>query len=133
LVVLALGIALVYNLVPYALLVPSRLDNNTQQASFWRPALGFLRTHQQPGYRVEVVPTAEHWEADWIPKAGIPLARGWYQQIDEVDNALFYSSSLDAQTYVAWLRQNAVRYVLVARSAPLDWHGGPREKQIVLA
>ena len=72
LVVLALAVAFAYNLVPYALLVPSRLDNNTQQASFWRPAIGFLRTHDQPGYRVEVVPTAEHWEAYWIPKVGLP-------------------------------------------------------------
>jgi len=133
LVVLALACAFTYNIVPFLLLIPSRLDNNTQLASYWAPAIHYLRAHQQPGYRVEVVPTAEHWEADWIPKAGIPLARGWYQQIDEVDNAIFYSSSLDAQTYVAWLRQNAVQYVLVARSAPLDWHGGPREKQIVLA
>jgi hypothetical protein len=131
LVILACACALAYNLVPYFLLIPSRLDNHTQQASYWAPAIGFLRSHLKPGYRVEVVPTAEHWEADWIPKAGIPLARGWYQQIDEVDNALFYSSSLNAQTYVAWLRQNAVRWVLLAKSAPLDWHGGPREAQIV--
>jgi hypothetical protein len=131
LVVLACACALAYNLVPYFLLIPSRLDNNTQLASYWTPAIHFLRDHQQPGYRVEVVPTAEHWEADWIPKAGIPLARGWYQQIDEVDNALFYSNSLDPRTYVAWLRQNAVRYILLARTTPLDWHGGPREAQIV--
>jgi len=131
LVVVACALALAYNLVPYLLLIPSRLDNNTQQASYWTPAIHYLREHLQPGYRVEVVPTAEHWEADWIPKAGIPLARGWYQQIDEVDNALFYSSSLNARTYVAWLRQNAVGYVLLARNTPLDWHGGPREAQIV--
>ncbi len=130
LVVAACACALAYNLVPYFLLIPSRLNDSTQQASYWAPAIHYLRGHLKPGYRVEVVPTAEHWEADWIPKAGIPLARGWYQQIDEVDNALFYSSSLDAQTYVAWLRQNAVRWVLVAKTAPLDWHGGPREKQI---
>src|SRR5262249_59097014 len=60
LVVLALAGALAYNLVPYALLVPSRLDNNTQKASFWRPAIRFLREHEQPGYRVAVGPPAEH-------------------------------------------------------------------------
>ena len=133
LVVLACACALAYNVVPYLLLLPSNLDNNTQLASYWTPAIHYLRTHQEPGYRVEVVPTAEHWEADWIPKAGIPLARGWYQQIDEVDNALFYSNNLDARAYVQWLRQNAVRYVLLARTAPLDWHGGPREARIVKA
>jgi hypothetical protein len=131
LVVIACTLALAYNVVPYVLLIPSRLDNNTQQASYWTPAIHFLREHQQPGYRVEVVPTAEHWEADWIPRDGIPLARGWYRQIDEVYNAVLYSNSLNARTYVQWLRQNAVRYVVLARTAPLDWDGGPREKQIV--
>jgi hypothetical protein len=131
LVVLALAAAFVYNVVPYALLVPSRLDNQTQQASFWQPAIGFLRTHEQPGYRVEVVPTAEHWEADWIPKAGFPLARGWYRQVDETDNPVLYSKHLDAASYRHWLRTAAVKYILLTRTAPLDWDGGPREASIL--
>ena len=96
LVVLALAAAFAYNIVPYALLVPSRLGNDTQQASFWRPAIRFLRGHEQAGYRVEVVPTAEHWEAYWIPKAGFPLARGWYRQLDVADNPALYANDLDA-------------------------------------
>jgi hypothetical protein len=131
LVLLALGAALAYNVVPYILLVPSRLDNNTQQASFWQPAIHFLQRHEQPGYRVEVVPTAEHWEADWIPHAGFPLARGWYRQLDEVDNPILYSKHLDASDYRQWLRSAAVRYVLLSTTAPLDWDGGPREARIV--
>ena len=108
-VVLACACAFAYNLVPYFLLIPSRLDNHTQQASYWAPAIHYLRAHKQPGYRVEVVPTAEHWEAYWVPKAGLTLARGWYQQIDEADNPIFYSQNLNGATYVAWLRHNAVR------------------------
>jgi hypothetical protein len=131
LVVFALACAFTYNLVPYFLLIPSRLDNQTQHASFWRPAIDYLRAHDQPGYRVEVVPTAEHWEADWIPRAGFPLARGWFRQIDEVYNPILYSKSLDAATYDAWLRSEAVRYVVLTSTAPLDWDGGPREAQIV--
>jgi hypothetical protein len=131
LIVLALACAFTYNLVPYFLLIPSRLDNKTQQASFWKPAIDYLRVHERPGYRVEVVPTAEHWEADWIPKAGFPLARGWFRQIDEVYNPILYSKSLDAATYDSWLRSAAVRYVLLTSTAPLDWDGGPREAQIV--
>jgi hypothetical protein len=131
LVVLALAAAFAYNLVPYALLVPSRLDNNTQQASFWHPAIRFLRQHNQPGFRIEVVPTAEHWESDYIPKAGLPLARGWYRQIDEADNPVLYSKHLDATEYLAWLRSAAVRYVLLSTTAPLDWEGGPQEARIV--
>jgi hypothetical protein len=131
LVLLALAVAFAYNVVPYALLVPSRLDNSTQHASFWRPALGFLRTHEQPGYRVEVVPTAEHWEAYWIPKSGFPLARGWYRQLDVADNPQLYAAHLGAVAYRSWLHGNAVRYVLLSRTAPLDWDGGPEEAKVL--
>jgi hypothetical protein len=131
LVVLALAAALAYNLVPYALLVPSRLDNNSQKASFWRPAIRFLREHEQPGYRVEVVPTAEHWEAYWIPKSGFPLARGWYRQLDVADNPTLYTKDLDAVAYRHWLRSAAVRYVVLSTTAPLDWDGGPEEARVV--
>ena len=131
LVILALACAFTYNLVPYFLLIPSRLDNNTQQASYWHPAISYLKLHYQPGYRVEVVPTAEHWEALYIPKAGIPLERGWYRQLDEVDNPILYSKQLDPATYRAWLHSAAIRYVLLARTAPLDWDGGPQEARVV--
>jgi len=131
LVVFALAGAFVYNVVPYALLVPSRLDNATQHASFWRPALGFLRAHDQPGYRVEVVPTAEHWEAYWVPKSGFPLARGWYRQLDTADNPALYEKHLRAAAYREWLRSAAVRYVLLSTTAPLDWDGGPQEARVL--
>jgi hypothetical protein len=131
LVVLALATAFAYNLVPYALLVPSRLGNQTQKTSFWQPAIRFLRTHNQPGFRVEVVPTAEHWESYWIPKAGFPLARGWYRQLDVADNPTLYRNHLDANAYRSWLRANAVRYVLLSSTTPLDWDGGPQEARVV--
>jgi hypothetical protein len=131
LVVLALAAAFAYNVVPYALLIPSRLGNDSQQASFWRPAIRFLREHDQPGYRVEVVPTAEHWEAYWIPKAGFPLARGWYRQLDVADNPALYANNLDAAAYRHWLRSDAVRYVLLSTTAPLDWDGGPEEERVL--
>jgi hypothetical protein len=131
LVVLALAAAFAYNFVPYALLVPSRLDNQTQKVSFWRPALRFLRGHDQPGYRVEVVPTAEHWEAYWIPKSGFALARGWYRQLDVADNPTLYEKHLDAAAYRSWLRSDAVRYVLLSSTAPLDWDGGPQEARVL--
>ncbi len=131
LVVLALAAALAYNLVPYLLLIPSRVGNETQQASFWQPALRFLRSHDQPGYRVEVVPTAEHWEAYWIPRSGFALARGWYRQLDVADNPALYAKHLDAASYRRWLRSDAVRYVLLSPTTPLDWDGGPQEARVL--
>jgi hypothetical protein len=131
LVLFALACALTYNLVPYMLLIPSRLNTQTQHASFWQPAIDFLRAHNRPGFRVEVVPTAEHWEADWVPKAGLPLARGFYPQLDHVDNPILYSKHLDAASYKAWLRSAAVQYILLSRTTPLDWDGGPREARIL--
>jgi hypothetical protein len=130
LAVLALAAALAYNLVPYLLLVPYRLDNRPAKAAFWAPALSFLARHATPGFRVEVVPTAAHWEAYWIPRAGYPLARGWYRQLDAAANPSLYAKHLDATAYRHWLRSNAVEYVLLA-ATPLDWDGGPREAQIV--
>ena len=123
--------AFTYNFVPYALLVPSRLGNDTQQASFWRPAIRFLREHAQVGFRVEVVPTAEHWEAYWVPTSGFPLARGWYRQLDTADNPALYRNHLGAPAYRHWLRSAAVRYVLLSKTAPLDWEGGPQEARVV--
>jgi hypothetical protein len=131
LVAFALAAAFVYNIVPYILLVPSRFGNETQHASFWRPAIGFLRAHDKPGFRVEVVPTAEHWEAYWIPRSGLALARGWYRQLDVADNPTLYKKPLGAGPYRSWLRSNAVRYVALSTTAPLDWEGGPQEARVV--
>jgi hypothetical protein len=130
LVALALAVAFAYNVIPYLLLIPYRLDNRPAQASFWQPALSYLRTHAKPGYRVEVVPTAAHWEAYWVPKAGFPLARGWYRQLDTVDNPQLYAKHLDAASYRRWLRASAVEYVLLA-ATPLDWDGGPQEARVL--
>ena len=130
LVVVAIAGALAYNIVPYLLLIPYRLDGRPATATFWQPAIAFLEQHSKPGFRVEVVPTAAHWESYWIPKAGFPLARGWYRQTDEADNPLLYGKHLDATTYRKWLRSDAVQYVLLA-STPLDWEGGPQEAAIL--
>jgi hypothetical protein len=130
LVALALAFALAYNITPYLLLIPYRLDSRPAKAAFWKPAVDFLRRHPAVGFRVEVAPTAAHWESYWIPKAGFPLARGWYRQLDEIDNPLLYSKHLDPLTYRRWLRENAVRYVLLP-ATPLDWNGGPQEAKVL--
>ena len=130
LVMLALAVAFAYNITPYVLLIPSRLDNRPASAAFWQPVVRYLDRHAQPGYRVEVVPTAAHWESYWIPKSGFPLARGWYRQLDTVDNPTLYRKHLNARAYVAWLRESAVQYVLLP-STSLDWDGGPQEAKVL--
>jgi len=130
LAVLAVAGAFAYNLTPYLLLVPYRLDNRPASASFWRAPIDFLRTHSGHGFRVEVVPTAAHWESYWLPRAGIPLARGWYRQIDMVDNPILYAKHLRPAAYRRWLRSVAVKYVIVPGTV-LDPDGAAQEARLV--
>jgi hypothetical protein len=126
----ALTVALTYNLVPYLLLVPYRLDPRPAHSAFWQPAVEFLRGHSGPNFRVEVVPTAAHWESYWLPAAGFAVARGWYRQLDIANNPMLYRKHLNAASYRQWLRDNAVEYVLLARTQ-LDGDGGPAEAALV--
>jgi hypothetical protein len=93
------------------------------QASYYAPILGFLaaETRGDPA-RVEVVPTASHWEAAIVPPANIPIARGWERQLDRKLNPLFYTPRLSADKYHRWLDRLAVRYVAVS-DGPLDYAG----------
>ena len=124
LVVLALVGSLGYNLVPMLMLVPYRLDARPTSASFWQPALAYLERSSGPNFRVEVVPTAAHWEAYWIPRAGLPLARGWYRQLELADYPTLFHGKLTPAVYRAWLHQMGVRYVLLPATKldPQDSH-----------
>jgi hypothetical protein len=108
----ALAFALFYNVIPYAKAFPERTSRPAGEA-FWAPALSFLHTHASANYRVEVVPTYDHWEAYWLPRAGFALARGWFRQLDIAENPVLYRKPLSARTYRTWLRQMGVRYVLL--------------------
>jgi len=130
LVVAALAVAFAYNVIPYALLIPYRLDNRPASAAFWRQPIAFLQQNEQPGFRVEVVPTAAHWESYWIPHAGFALARGWYRQLDVVDNPALYAKRLGAASYRQWLRETAVEYVLLP-STRLDFVAAPQEARLL--
>jgi hypothetical protein len=109
----ALAGALVYTLLPYLVTIPFRLDGRPWKESFWTPAIAFLEANESSQYRIEIVPTGDHWDAYWIPRAGFPIARGWYRQLDYVQNPLFYRDPLPPEVYRAWLRRMAVRYVLL--------------------
>ncbi|WP_104528542.1 hypothetical protein [Blastococcus saxobsidens] len=75
-----------------------------------------------PVGRIEVVPLNSHEESMSVAQ-GVPLARGWLRQLDTVHAGLFYDGTLDAGTYLAWLRNAGVSYVVLP-SGPLDWPTG---------
>jgi hypothetical protein len=103
----------------------STLSNASTGASYYAPLLGELHA-LGVGYgarptRIEVVATADHWEARWVAPH-VMLARGWERQLDTYRNGIFYEESkpLTAARYRAWLSQNAIAYVALA-DAPLDY------------
>jgi hypothetical protein len=127
---LAVGAALAYTLVPYVAVIPYKTDGRPADEDFWSPALAFLQERSDPSFRVEVVPTGDHWEAYWLPRAGIPIARGWYRQIDIAENPLFYEEPLDPGDYRAWLARLGVRYVLLP-DTQLGRAGEEREAELL--
>jgi hypothetical protein len=94
-------------------------DPSTDAAFFADPR-AFLGKVVQPGERVEVAFTHNHWEAAHLASV-VPLARGWERQLDEKANPLFYDGlPLTADRYHRWLRDSAVRWVALP-DAPLDY------------
>jgi hypothetical protein len=108
-------LTLVWNITPLA--AGLLRSDGAAQAAYWGPAVGFLEAHLTPSYRVEVVDSAHHWGAVYLPRAGIPLARGWYRQDDFPQNAPLYEK-LTARKYLDWLRSLGVRYVVLTNSVP---------------
>lgn len=126
----ALAGALAANVLPYAPMLAVRTSGAGNQPAFWQPVVGFLHEHLGTGYRVEVVPTANHWEADFLPQAGIPLARGWYRQLDIADDPSLYARRLTPASYRRWLRGRAVRFVVLPH-LPLEAIDGQREARLL--
>jgi len=117
--VAVLALALAWNASPLAYSLLRSARDPSISRSYWAPALGFLHRSLTPSYRVEVVSTADHWEAVYFPEAGIPIARGWFRQDDFPENAVLYGR-LTPASYLAWLRGLAVRYVVLP-DATLDY------------
>ena len=120
LAVVALGLAIAWNASPLAANVLQGTRDRSSSPAFWQPAIGFLRAHSDPSYRVEVVDTVDHWEAAYLPRAGIPIARGWFRQDDFPFNDVLYAKKLTAASYLAWLHSIGVRWVVLT-SAPPDY------------
>lgn len=119
LVVPALALALLWNLGPIADGFNDGRSDPSGERQYWAPAIDFLHEKLTPSYRVEVVDTANHWAAAYLPQAGIPLVRGWFRQDDYPQNEILYKGP-SARSYLDWLRGLGVRYVVLTR-APTDY------------
>jgi hypothetical protein len=100
-------------------------------SGYFEPAAGWLRVHGGEGMRIEVPPTANHWESAYLaPK--FELARGWLRQLDTTRDDVFYDQGeLTDATYSSWLRSNAISYVALP-DAPLDYSSAA-ERRLILA
>lgn len=116
----AIPLVLSWNLTPLAFSFVSAEDNPAAAAAYWQPAIGYLKHHLTPSYRVEAVDTVGHWDAVYLPRAGVPLARGWFRQNDFPQNKLLYEDGLMRGPYLAWLRSLGIKYVVLT-DAPSDY------------
>ena len=114
------------------MLIPYRLDSRPEHQRFWAPALAYLATHSSTDFRVEVVETAAHWESYWFPRAGFPIVRGWYRQLDLARNPLLFERRTSAPAYRAWLHWVGARYIVLPHTR-LDPLAGSREARLVQA
>ena len=90
-------------------------DPSTQQA-YYRPLIAYLASVGAETGRVEIVPTARHWEAAYVASR-FPIARGWERQLDIRFNPLFYEDGLTAAAYHLWLLESGVDRVAVPDAA----------------
>jgi hypothetical protein len=115
-----LGLALALQLGPAVRTAYSAWSDPATGSGFWRPAVRFLEAHHNVQFRTEVVATEGHWEAFYLAKHGVALARGWFRQDDFPQNEVLYQSTLTPARYRGWLRSVGVHYVLLPH-APLDY------------
>ncbi len=96
-------------------------NDPSTEAAYYRPLLEFFAGADAAAGRVEIVPTARHWEAAFVALE-LPIARGWERQLDMRFNPMFYEPGLDAPDLRNWLVDRGVRYVALP-DAPLDSSG----------
>jgi hypothetical protein len=96
-------------------------------AEFYTPLLHQLAARRVAG-PIEVVPTRRRGEAAFVAPV-VPIAKGWSRQADTGRNAIFYNRTLNADTYRAWLDDNAISYVAISQG-PYDW-SAPDEAALV--
>ena len=72
-------IALGAQLAPTLWSAAADLETASARPAYWAGAVGFLNAHSDPNFRVEAVDSSGHWDAYYLPTAGIPIVRGWFR------------------------------------------------------
>ena len=116
------AVALLWQALPAVAGWRTATESRAQNESFWYPVIAWVAEHPEPNQRIQVVATADNWEAFYLARRGVPLARGWYRQDDFPANAVLYGP-LTARSYESWLRRTGVHYVLLPDD-PLDYSAG---------
>lgn len=130
LLVLAIVASFYWQLTASVTQIARSVGDPSTAKTYFHPAARWLRDHGGEGMRVEVPPTANHWESAYLATK-FELARGWLRQLDTTRDDLFYDEKkLTVASYGAWLRSNAISYVALP-DAPLDY-SSVAERRIVL-
>jgi hypothetical protein len=111
--------------------VARSVGDPSTEAVYFASLAGWLREHGGRAARIEVPPTANHWESTHLVPE-FELARGWLRQLDTTREAIFYRERpLTHRAYRAWLHDGAVSYVALP-DAPLDY-SAQRERRLILS
>jgi hypothetical protein len=131
LLALAIAGSLYWQLTASVTQIARSVGDPSTTSAYFHPAARWLRAHGATGARIEVPPTANHWESAFLaPK--FELARGWLRQLDTTRDDLFYADkALTPASYGAWLRANAISYVALP-DAPLDY-SSQDERRLILS
>jgi len=129
--VLTLAGSLYWQLTASVAQIARSVGDPSTKESFFQPASRWLMAHGGRGTRIEVPPTANHWESAYLaPK--FELARGWLRQLDTARDDIFYAEgALTEASYERWLRSSAISYVALP-NAPLDY-SSMAERRLILA
>jgi hypothetical protein len=130
LLALAIAGSLYWQLTASVTQIARSVGDPSTASAYFHPVARWLRAHGGEETRIEVPPTANHWEAAYLaPK--FELARGWLRQLDTTRDDLFYDEKkLTVASYGAWLRANAISYVALP-DAPLDY-SSVAERRLIL-
>jgi hypothetical protein len=129
--VLAIAGSLYWQLTASVAQIARSVGDPSTTSAYFHPAARWLRAQGAGGTRIEVPPTANHWESAYLaPK--FELARGWLRQLDTTRDDLFYGDkALTEAGYGDWLRSNAIAYVALP-DAPLDY-SSQDERRLILS